>query len=117
MIQELKLIGTYVKKHIWQYIFGIAALFIVDRVNTLIPLLTGEITDGLAGGTLDMNGVWQIVLRMLLMGLTIAIGRFCWRFFLFGASRSIEKEMRNDLFGHLETLSMRYFNTHKTGDL
>ena len=117
MIQELKLIGMYVKKHIWQYIFGIAALFIVDRVNTLIPLLTGEITDGLASGTLDMNGVWQIVLRMVLMGLTIAVGRFCWRYFLFGASRSIEKEMRNDLFGHLETLSMRYFNSHKTGDL
>ena len=47
----------------------------------------------------------------------IAIGRFFWRFFIFGSSRSIEKEMRNDLFAHLETLSMHYYNEHKTGDL
>ena len=35
----------------------------------------------------------------------------------FGASRKIEYRLRNDMFGHLETLSARYFNEHKTGDL
>ena len=117
MKAELKLIGMYVRKHLWQYIIGIAALFIVDKVNTNIPLLTGEITDGLAGGSATIQEIMNIVFRIMLMGCVIAVGRFGWRFFLFGASRSIEKEMRNDLFAHLETLSMRYFNTHKTGDL
>ena len=51
------------------------------------------------------------------MGLAIAIGRFGWRFFIFGAARSIEREMRGDMYGHLSKLSMRYFNQHKTGDL
>ena len=40
-----------------------------------------------------------------------------WRYFLFGSAYGIEKRLRNDMFEHLETLSMRYFNEHKTGDL
>ena len=44
-------------------------------------------------------------------------GRFGWRYCIFGASRKIEYRLRNDMFGHLETLSARYFNEHKTGDL
>ena len=33
-----------------------------------------------------------------------AVGRFLWRYFLFGAARAIEHELRDDLFRHLETL-------------
>lgn len=37
--------------------------------------------------------------------------------FIFGSARRIEYEIRNDMFAHLETLSMRYFNENKTGEL
>ncbi len=116
-MQEIKFIGKYVKRHWLQYLLGIAALFAVDLVNTYIPQFTGNITDGLAAGTLDMAGVMDLVGKILMMGGLIALGRFGWRFCLFGAARSIEREFRDDMFGHLEKLSMRYFNHHKTGDL
>ena len=107
----------YIRRHWWQYLLGIAALFVVDLLNTWIPEMTGNVTDGLKEGTLDSRGLKGMVLRILLAGFIITLGRFFWRYFLFGASRAIEREMRDDLFGHLETLSMRYFNFHKTGDL
>ena len=116
-MKELKYISRYVKRHGLQYILGIAALFAVDLMNVYIPRYTGEITDGLEAQTLDMDGVLGLILRILILGVIVALGRFFWRYFIFGASRSIEKEMRNDLFAHLETLSMRYYNEHKTGDL
>ena len=116
-MKELKYISRYVKRHGLQYILGIAALFAVDLMNVYIPRYTGEITDGLEAQTLDMDGVLNLTLRILILGAIVALGRFFWRYFIFGASRSIEKEMRNDLFAHLETLSMRYYNEHKTGDL
>ncbi len=116
-MKELKFVGRYVGRHGIQYVLGIAALFIVDLMNVYIPQLTGEITDGLEAQTLGMEGVQSLVVRILILGAVIAVGRFFWRFFIFGASRSIEKEMRNDLFAHLEKLSMRYYNEHKTGDL
>ena len=116
-MKELKYISRYVKRHGLQYILGITALFAVDLMNVYIPRYTGEITDGLEAQTLDMDGVLGLILRILILGAIVALGRFFWRYFIFGASRSIEKEMRNDLFAHLETLSMRYYNEHKTGDL
>lgn len=116
-MKELKYISRYVKRHGLQYILGIAALFAVDLMNVYIPRYTGEITDGLEAQTLDMDGVLGLILRILILGAIVALGRFFWRYFIFGASRSIENEMRNDLFAHLETLSMRYYNEHKTGDL
>lgn len=51
------------------------------------------------------------------VGATLAIGRFLWRYFIFGAARSIEKEIRNEMFEHLEQMSVEYYNEHKTGDL
>ena len=116
-MKELKLAWRYVRRHWWQYILGILALFIVDEVNTYVPRFTGEITNGLDQHTLDMGGVMGLVWKIVLIGVIIAVGRFAWRFFLFGSARSIEKELRSDLFAHLSTLSPHYYNEHKTGDL
>jgi len=116
-LKTLKFAGRYVARHWWQYLLGILALYLVDQVNVYIPEYTGNIIDGLINKTLDMNGAMRIVLMILGMGAVIALGRFCWRFFIFGAARSVEKEIRGDMYGHLSTLSMRYFNQHKTGDL
>ncbi len=117
MTQEIRLAGHFVRRHIPQYLFGILSLTVVDAVNTRIPRLTGQVTDSLVAGTASPASVLRAALTVLLMGAAIALGRFGWRYFLFGASRSIEKEMRNELFAHLETLSTRYYNAHKTGDL
>ncbi len=46
--KELKLALHFVKKYWWRYLLGIAALFLVDRINARVPLLSGELTDGLA---------------------------------------------------------------------
>lgn len=117
MGKELKLAGRCIRRYWWRYILGLAALFMVDQVNANVPLLSGELTDGLTQGVLDMGGVWNIALRLLGMGAIIMVGRFCWRIFLFGSARLIERDLRSDLFAHLETLSMSWYNEHKTGDL
>ena len=116
-MKELKFISRYVRRHGLQYILGIAALFAVDIMNVYIPQFTGEITDGLQAGTMTMDGVWRLVGMILLLGVGMAVGRLGWRYFIFGSALAIQKELRGDLFAHLETLSMRYFNEHKTGDL
>ena len=116
-MNQFKFAARYVARHWWQYVLGIAALYMVDWVNVYVPEFTGRIIDGLENSTLDMQGAMRFVWMIAGMGLAIAIGRFGWRFFIFGAARSIEREMRGDMYGHLSKLSMRYFNQHKTGDL
>lgn len=107
----------YLWKYKWHYVAGVIVLFLVDGASLYVPQYTGEIIDGLSAGELDMNGVWVLLLKILAAGLIMMFGRFGWRYFITGASRGIEYHMRNDMFGHLETLSARYFNSHKTGDL
>ena len=116
-MSPLRFLMGYIKRHKWHYILGIATLFIVDFANLYIPQVTGEIIDGLTLNTLDMRGVLSMVGIILALGLTLAVGRFLWRYFLFGSARSIEKEIRDDMFAHLETMDVEYYNSHKTGDL
>lgn len=113
----LRFIFQYIKRHRLQYVLGIITLFIVDIANVFIPKMTGNITDGLKAGNIDWAGITHYLLILFLLGLTLAVGRFLWRYFLFGASRSIEKELRNDMFAHLETMDVEFYNQNKTGDL
>ena len=116
-MNAFQFIFQYIKRHKIQYTLGIITLFVVDFANIFIPKLTGVITDGLTAHSLDWSGVRLNLLYLFLLGLLLAVGRFFWRYFLFGASRSIEKELRNDMFAHLEKMDVEYYNEHKTGDL
>lgn len=107
----------YLWKYKWYYAAGVIILMLVDLASLYIPQYTGEIIDGLTDGLFDMEDVMLLLVKILLAGLTMMAGRFGWRFFIVGASRGIEYRLRNDMFRHVETLSARYFNSHKTGDL
>lgn len=110
-------IWKYLFRYKWRYLLGIVTLLVVDYANLYIPQFTGEIIDGLTAGTLHMDGVVRLVIGILLVGLTLTIGRFSWRVFIFGSARKIESEIRDEMFKKLETLSPRFYNENKTGDL
>lgn len=116
-MRELRLLGGYVKGRWLRYAAGILSLAAVDLMNVYIPQITGQITDGLKAGTINMDGVWRLIALIVLMGVGMAVGRFGWRYFIFGAALDVRRELQEDLFAHLEKLSMRYYNEHKTGDL
>lgn len=116
-MKKKSILFKYICKYKWKYLLGIFTLFVVDFVLLYIPEFTGKITDGLESQTMDMNDVAFVIGQILVAGIIIAIGRFSWRYFIFGASRGIEYQLRNDLFQHLEGLSMSYYNKNKTGDL
>ncbi len=116
-MNSFQFIWQYIRRYKFRYIAGIITLFFVDFFNIFIPKVTGAITDGLTASALDMAGVKRLLLTLFLLGSALALGRFFWRFFLFGASRRIERNLRDDMFAHLETLDVEYYNEHKTGDL
>ncbi len=118
MTQDKKFsLVPYLMHYKWHYVAGVLVLLIVDLAGLYLPQYIGEIIDGLTLSTLDMAGVGSILLKILLVGLVMMAGRFGWRYFIIGASRGVEYHLRNDMFAHVETLSARYYNSHKTGDL
>ena len=113
-MKPFSFIMQYIKRYKFRYLAGIFTLFAVDAANVFIPRLTGAITDGLTARTIGWSSVRNYLFAIMLLGLTLAIGRFLWRYFLFGTARIIERELRNDMFAHLETMDVEYYNAHKT---
>ena len=120
MKEKLKrkgILRPLLKKYAPRYLVGVAMLYLVDWIGLLVPQLTGEITDGLAAHMLDAAGILALAGRIVLCGAAVMLGRFFWRYFIFGTARRIERDLRNQLFQKLETLSQSYYHAHKTGDL
>lgn len=116
-MKGIKFLLSYVKRHKWKYLIGILILFLVDYVSLFIPEAIGNVTDGLNTHTIEMDGISKQVLMIALVGITLAVGRFFWRYFIIITARKVERDIRNDLFEHLETLDVEYYNSHKTGGL
>lgn len=112
-----KYLNKYYKKYFFRFLIGIIALTIVDLLQIRVPIIIGNITDEIVAEKMDQQYLLSKVLYLTLFGVSIAFGRFVWRNLIFGTSRNIEFHLRNDIFNHLEKLSQRYFNEHKTGDL
>lgn len=112
-----KYIRSYFKKYKYQYLLGVIILIGIDILQLRIPLIIGSATDGLESQTIGIDGVFYYVKTIAFIGVIVAVGRFGWRNFIFGTSRKVEYDIRNDLFKHLESLSLRYFNENKTGEI
>lgn len=111
------MVVKYIKKYWFSYVCGILVLLLVDYLGLFIPEFTGNITDELTIGAMSFQGILREVGKILLVGLGMALGRFGWRYFIFGTARHVEQELRDEMFEHLSKLSLRFYNENKTGDL
>jgi ATP-binding cassette subfamily B multidrug efflux pump len=105
--------------YLWLYrariFLGLVALFIVDGAQLVVPLIIRAAID-----ELTKTGTAQLALYagyILGIALVVAIFRFFWRYFIFGASRMIRRDLRDRLYAHLVKLSANFFANTKTGDL
>jgi ATP-binding cassette subfamily B protein len=89
----------------------------VDTLQLFIPRIIKWTIDDLASFKIDIRQL--SIYAGEIIGIAVAMGvlRFVWRRFLIGTSRVIEKELRNKLFFHIQTLSAGYFDRTKTGNL
>ncbi len=84
--------------------------------SLLKPLIIGRAVNALTSGFTQ-----EALVRysLMLVGATIAEGVFLFlqRRVVIGASRHIEYDMRNDFYGHLQKLPVRFYQEQRTGDL
>ena len=83
----------------------------------LIPWLTRLAIDNVSQGP---ERRWNLILFPGLIGLAACaqgVFRYFWRTNVFGFSRHIEWDLRNELFAHLQRLPLAYFQHMKTGEL
>jgi ATP-binding cassette subfamily B protein len=89
----------------------------VDVAQMVIPQFIRRAVDVISSGNFTFKDVLIPAVWMTAVMGVIALGRFLWRYFIHGASRRIETELREQLFGHLLILSYDFYQNHKIGDL
>ncbi len=117
MFKNYKSLGVYLKAHAKQYIFGLVFLLVTDAAQLYLPQLIRRAIDIAAKGFFDIHDILIAAAQMIGVAFLIAAGRYCWRYFINGASRQIEREIRDRLFNHLQSLSANFYGRQKTGDL
>ena len=107
----------FFKKYKWSYLLGMAILIVIDSAQTEVPRIVGQVIDGIKYTTIDESGFASAIIRMAVIAVLVLAGRIGWRYCIFGAARKIERDMRNDLFSHLNTLPVSYFHEHNAGEI
>ena len=117
----IMLLSKNFRMYYWKYalyfILGIAVLILVDWLQLDIPKLVGSIIDMLKSENIDVEMIKSSIYRIGILALSITLGRFLWRYTIFGASRRIEYELRNVMFGHASKLSQSFYSQEKVGGL
>jgi ATP-binding cassette subfamily B multidrug efflux pump len=104
-------------KNRWRILTGLAALLAVDVLQLLIPRVVKYAIDDLTAGEISSHRLLIYGIRIFILALGIGGFRYVWRYLLLGASRRMEKSLRERFFLHLQTLSPSYFSRTKIGDL
>ncbi|MDR2468638.1 MAG: ABC transporter ATP-binding protein/permease [Spirochaetaceae bacterium] len=107
----------YFACHRRQYIAGLICLAIVDAAQIFIPQWTRRAINLIQQNDFRLAEVLMLCGAMVGTMAFIGAGRFLWRYFIHGASRRIETELRDRLFAHLLTLDAEFYQKNKTGDL
>ncbi|HPG92005.1 MAG TPA: ABC transporter ATP-binding protein [Clostridia bacterium] len=108
---------SFLRKYWLSYLLGIFFLIAIDFAQTRIPVYIGSVIDSLDAASLSTAELTHDVVAIALIAVGIVLGRIIWRYFIFGTARKIERDIRNDLFSHLEGLSLNYYQQHKTGEI
>ncbi len=112
-----KNINRYYLKYLHYILLGIITLLLVDIYQLKFPEIVRDVIDGVHEGWLTMDELRSFLKQILIIALIMFVGRFLWRFALFGNGVRIEADLRERMFAHMEGLSQRYFQENKTGAL
>ncbi len=112
----MKKLTTYMARYKWRYIIGTLSLLISVSIDNITPQLTKRIVDDVMG-----EGKMDILVPCLLGILAITLGRTVFQFtkeYNFDmCGCGVATDLRRDLFDHVQSLSVSYFDTTNTGEI
>lgn len=107
---------VFVKRYRRYFIFGTISLIAVDIINIFPPLIIKKAIDILSSKA-DITKIATISGLFILVSICQGVCRYLWRMNFIGTSFRCDYDLRMAFFEHIETLSQRFFQKYKTGDL
>ncbi len=110
-------ITPYIKQNFRKILFGIVLLIIVDIAQLIIPKIIQYAIDGIGTEGFTKTNLFYAGAAIFLIACLMTLLRFFWRLFLLGVAWSVDRNLRQEYFDHLISLSANFFNKVKTGGL
>ncbi len=107
---------VFVKKYKRYFIFGTISLIVVDIVNIFPPLIIKKTIDILPKET-HLTRIVTFAGLFILVSFCQGVCRYLWRMNFIGTSFRCDYDLRMAFFKHIETLSQRFYQKYRTGDL
>ena len=107
-------------KYIGSKKLSLVLIFVFCVITTLVSILgtklNGEIVDKyIAVG--DINGLYKICIVLIAMYLLATASTFVQNRLMVSIAQKTSAEIRKDLYGKMQNLPLKYFDTHSSGDL
>ncbi len=115
-----RLLGT-MKPYTWQLIVVCVCIVAAAITSTVTMTYTETIIDDfikpmLLSGSGDFSELWKVIVEMaVLFGISI-LAATVQGIVMATVSQGVLRNLRNDMFSHMQTLPIKYFDTHPFGE-
>ncbi|MBW3588211.1 MAG: ABC transporter ATP-binding protein/permease [Actinobacteria bacterium] len=110
-------ITPYVKRHKGKLLFAIAVAFVEIIAEAQIPLVIKDAINGPVRDASERHLLWPMIAMIVALGTIETSLAFARRMLLARASYSVEMELRNDLYAHLQRLHVSFHDGWQSGQL
>jgi len=107
---------SYIQRYRRAYLIGYGAGLVSIAMSQLSPWVLKFAIDGIGRGIAPAR-LASYAGILVLLAIADAGASYMLRMQIIGAAYRIETDLRSDFFAHLEQLDLRFFQTHRTGDL
>ena len=112
----LKKFISYYKPYLKLFILDLSCAFLIASIDLVFPLITRQfINDIIPNGKLRVFYIF--VVALLILAVARAVLNYIIDYWGHIVGTRMERDMRRDLFEHLQTLSFDYFDNVKTGHI
>lgn len=115
-MRELRTLLPFLRRYRRVYAWGIVLVAVSNGFSTLGPHFLQRGIDALERGG-PFSNVQSAALFLLGTALAGGLARYGMREFLNSASRRVEYDLRNRLYGYLQGLSAEFYDRYPTGDV
>ena len=120
--KTIKRLMSYVGHYKLQFIFVIFCIIISAYVNVRASMFIQTVIDDyvtpmLASGSADFTSFAVAISRMAVIFFIGIAASYLYNRTMVSISQGVLKEVRDDMFAHMQTLPIKYFDTHTHGDV
>ncbi|MEM7263058.1 MAG: ABC transporter transmembrane domain-containing protein, partial [Planctomycetota bacterium] len=130
-MDSFRFVYPLARKYARRYLLGLALVPISALSTFAVPWLTGQAVRELQAGSgferfihgpttrpaLPWLPDFGLAVDLIVSAIVAGWSLFAIRWFIISASRQVEYDLRNRVFGHLQALDQSYYSSARTGDL